>query len=806
MRAFIKREGNTIEVPEDFVSLVNITKDGYYHYKIRYYVDPVKAVRTNAFRTDIFVSKSPYVRKVLESFPYFNPEEMVSNLLLRRPLQKDFVREYKTEFITKLTSDITAFIPNNKLPSLRNEQTVSIKKVREVRPASVAELNAQNVAMPIMEMNRNTSATEERSTNGILRRKASNLLNLKGIDPASFVGQRTNTIVPAKHVFAGTVPSSQPAVDAGDEILLKSLLSRTNLVNQIQLADNAVMNVPLETDLTHVIVEETFKIKQGDLDLDEFYLVFRLKNNKDITLQTLSRVVNHSRQVAIYQTPTVPPSLLTPQRSAIGKNIINVKQQDPNGAYIRLYRKEFRKNEPNIDAEYKLVSEREAPFGSDYVRFVDQISSINPTIYRAIPVNAGGIMSAEFSSFVIETERGTVAKTDAASKNQYFVSIDSQIQTGRITIKVSDIPPEPIALELLRIDRTIRERTPTKIGSTTLLNEETSTAVSFVDNSIKENRIYEYYVNLIFKTGQVIQSSTNHIVEYCPIESNIVNITTTAPVIEENGADVDVKFTITKDVIQNDADVIKTFLSEQGFLGEFQDEIIASRERLGELFGVAVKRTNLSTGEVENFGVISSDEFSDQRFGRPKGVTNLKPGFAYKYTLTTFARNIETLMPDLVKTVTDNPNLVYTFKPSRWSHPITLRDGNMITDNSLKRNHSQTSFTFGTVVNILEIQVSLADILPSLYDGKAKQFTDNSVLVQWKVQGNVNKIDHFIVILDIMGMRTIVGKSHNVSNSNYFQFVDKLDNQESGGLTYFVVPVFYDYSRGPALKTNQVVI
>jgi hypothetical protein len=100
----------------------------------------------------------------------------------------------------------------------------------------------------------------------------------------------------------------------------------------------------------------------------------------------------------------------------------------------------------------------------------------------------------------------------------------------------------------------------------------------------------------------------------------------------------------------------------------------------------------------------------------------------------------------------------------------------------------------------------LADIVPSVIEAKAQKFGLSSTLVQWRVQGNNQKIDHFIVILEALGMRSVVGKCHNISESNYFQFVDSLDNDEHGKLTYYIVPVFYDFTRGTEIATNEVIV
>ena len=55
-------------------------------------------------------------------------------------------------------------------------------------------------------------------------------------------------------------------------------------------------------------------------------------------------------------------------------------------------------------------------------------------------------------------------------------------------------------------------------------------------------------------------------------------------------------------------------------------------------------------------------------------------------------------------------------------------------------------------------------------------------------------------------MRTVVGKCHNISETNYFQFVDSLDDGEHGKLKYFIIPVYYDFSKGTEVSTNEVII
>lgn len=808
MKAYLTRDTEIIQIPEDFATLLEITPEGYFRYKIQYYIDPSKSVASKAITCDIQFSEKPFARRTTRSFLNLNPQDIIYNLMVRNSRQKDFMRGHKEEIFFSYRSDISKHFPNNLLPAFRNKDNKrpTVHRFQSVVATTVAELNEQNVAVPIMDTNLFSQEFHEVPNNVTYRRRSSSLLNLHNEDPASYVGQRSNTLIPARIGFSGIIPNHPTQTSGNEKLLIESLLTRTTIENQTQLNPTDVVNVTVETNLKHLIVEEIIDIPRGDIEVDDINVLFRLRNNKGMIVRTVSSAFNHSQQVALLTIPTEAPSLLASKVSNFGSNIISVKQMDPYGTAIRLYRKIIKDVSPNIDSTYRFVGEIEALASEDFKRIKDPITTTNPVLYRAISINNSGIMGAEFGSIVMQSKRGPVAPREPRDQRPIFLSISTTVEDGRIVVSVTDVPALVIAIEIMRYDRTIKERTATRVGDIIQTVNESASAYTFEDTNLKKGRIYEYLPKLYFKDGKTQIASVTNLTEYSPIQSNIVDVVYTAPEIIENGADIDVKFTITKNIIANETDVIKAFLEQQGFLGEFQDEIIANREKLGELFGVEVIRTNLSLGEVENFGIITSSEFSDVTFGRPKGVSPVEARFNYRYTLKTYARNIETLLPTLERTVKTGTNTSYTLKPSKWRHPVTLSEGNLVSDNSLKRNHSKTDFTFGTVVNVVDIEVSLADVLPSLYDGKAKVLGLDSVLLQWKVQGNVDKIDHFIVILEVLGIRTIVGKSHNITNSNYFQFVDKLTNDASGGFSYYIMPVFFDYSRGTELKTNQVVI
>lgn len=820
MRAFIKREQNIIDVPEDFANLYKIDSnlvDGSYHYKFQYYVNPQKAFRNNAITVEIFVSKNPYEIKTQRVFGTTNPDEIITNIRLKNQLQKDSYRSYdlvkdNTVYVPMITSDITRFISNQIVSNFSRKfaDTRTVVTTRtSMKPVKVSDLTDRNVSMPILEVN--TSRIGELTNSVELRQKAVNVLYQKKIDPADFVGKRTNSIISAKSSYSGTTPKKNENTKnfSQDDVLVSSLLSGGLVNSDANKRPGDIQNVPVVETSDQLVVEETMEIPVSYLDADDFYVVFRLKNKNGIIIQTVSGLVEHGKQVSLMKIPSIPPVIICPPKSSFGGTSINLKQVDPSGTSIKLYRKTFSTLESIKDSTYSLVGEVKCTSNDGFKTIYDYPNSIDPVIYRAISVNSNGLFGSEFSSVVVENVRGPVAKTSAINQKPCFVTIASTVLPSGISLKLSNFPSEPVAFELRKRDLSLLNKTFTSISNPILLDSLESSSIAVEDTNMSLKHIYEYSVFLYYKTGEIKQSSSRHVVQFKPVTSNIVSLEFSPPDIQQSGGnEIDVTFTITKKIVQNSADQVKNFLTKQGFLGEFQDDIIANRDKLGNLFAIGLKRQNLSTGQVEDFGILEDDEnFSDVQAGAVAGISPLQAGFEYKYILTAYSRNIESLLPKLVKTNSEVENLTYTYTPSEWTHPITLEDGNLVTEASLKRNHSNKEFTFGSIADSKEIQVSLAEVLPSIYDGKARFLPGRkSVLVQWKIQGNINKIDHFIIVLEILGMKTIVGKAHNVSNSNYFQFLDTLDNQESGGLTYFIIPVYFDYSRGVDLKTNQVIV
>lgn len=832
MKVTFKQDSDVLSLvePEDNAAILSqmpSSIDGPFIYRVEYGIDIVKALQHGSTSVDILVSAFPIVSSDPASLTKSStPQELLNNLLLRNPLRKDSVRTSAQNAIVVHKSDFTKAIDNTALRSLK--QRVSGTNVNQNGASRTAIVQGNNVVnvgslgntdLPVFD----SQNTEPESNVLSFQSLAKSLLSTGNEDPAQILGKRTNEIATLKNQVAGLLSNTNYKDASLSRSVRDALLgpkqnnprSSTN-----ELDNNAVVgtwspNKPVTKTTT---VVEYVSIDNNLISSSTFYLSFRIRNSRGVTIQTITKLIRHDLQMAIFRLPVKPPTIQQYNKAGFGQVIVAAKQQDINGEAIRLYRKDTTSSLKT--ALWTLVGQQNTVSGDDYVRFVDYYNSTHPVIYRAMTVNGEGIAGADFASLMVRTGKTGVPSLARGnpvhnpSWSESFVSITGSPQSNNtVSITISDFPTDVIAFKLYRRDLSVIEGYPGTMvdeGLFYLLERESNgESVQIIDRDVLVNRIYEYSCKLLYKTGREVDSPVPLVLANKPIQNNIVSISITPPVIEQSGNDVDVSFVITKEILQNSADRVKKFLTEQGFIGEFQDEIIADRSKLGQLFAVVVQRTNLSNGMVEDFGVLPDDNFSDRSVGIARGVVNPEPGVNYRYTITTYARSIETMLPTLSKTGDAGTSLAYSYLPSEWLHPITLANGNIVSENSLRRNYASLDFTFGTIVDVKEFDIALAEIKPTVNSATASVISNNKVIVRWTIQGDTTKIDHFLIVLEMLGgsLRTTVGKAHSlVGNSNTIEWIDLLENNESGGLTYVIIPIYLDYSYGVETRTNEILV
>jgi hypothetical protein len=327
--------------------------------------------------------------------------------------------------------------------------------------------------------------------------------------------------------------------------------------------------------------------------------------------------------------------------------------------------------------------------------------------------------------------------------------------------------------------------------------------------------VYEYSCVLVYKEGSRVPATTTLLVDYSLETAGFLStVIKGTKVVQTAGVGYDCVFDMETNFLEKDESLIRKSLEKAGALSYFQGDI--TRDKLQLAVAYKFLRTNLTTGEVEDLGVGTNTSFKDSTYSTVKGAKPIESGYEYQYRVLTYFRTPDSIVQGATQNVVRQKILGsdglftndydYSFEPYRWRHPVTINEGTLTSPNSLRKNHAKNDFTFGFIGAETETTISLLDMLPSILEARSYKVNSRINKIEWKLSGSAAKVDHFIVVLEVDGMRTVVGKTHSISDSNLFTFIDYLDNGEKGVLSYVIIPVHYDFSKGRETKTNYVVV
>lgn len=820
----LNQPAKIISLPNVYATLEDVV-GGFYKYRITYVVDPVAVVKEKAYVVNIHISEQinndtnkPNLVK------NNNPSDIILNLRKMSGLYKSAGLS-TPKYLVSIKSDITARLPNNQLPSLNLSNAIKnklpLKTITRLTTKSVATLNEQNQANPVMSVNLNKTKavdndlTNQTVVNNQVKRQMTEMLFEGRIDPASLTIGKTNNISHSSKTYSGTVPSS-PYTKKNiikDDIRALNIVSsqlnsatKSKITSQLQLSPQSTMTIVEKVPVNLLTISEIVNIPIGGLGKRDFNIIFELNNGAGQLVQTEKRFVAHGSNITNLL-PTKEPTVKSVPINVPGRAVFEITQEDSNSKGIFVYRREINPNKQISKSSYKLIGKVPLLKGGKAF-YEDKIKTINNAIYRFVPYIVDEIPGSIFSSAAVRFYRSGLIKKEKYFRRQNSGVLFYNILDTYIEVLLSQYSINAIEAKIYKRNLTIHQKNYDLVGISTL-RKNSDVPISFKDYNVKNNYIYEYKAVLIYPDGSEQTAPNTIVVRYSPILQNIavtkvsdINITTYEGL-------QDVTFNIEYSLSEKDFELIKKLFKEQNLISEYQNNIIENKDKLKTLLAYKIVRFNLTNGDIEDFGVITSTNFSDRQFGLSRSVKNLDSTSEYVYKIITYIRNPETLMPKLTRTVSgtiEGKLASYTLVPYKWLQPITLTEGNVVTERTLLTNHAKQPLIQGNVVDIQNIPINLSKVLPVLSNGNATQVQERSILIEWKVDGDLEKVDHFIIKLEMGNLVTIVGTVHNISSNNTFKFLDLLTDGESGSLIYSIVPMYYDYTQGTPIKTNTIVI
>lgn len=811
-----------IAIESDFASLLRINTSNSFTYQFKIFINQAKIVENNVNKVKISLYPKPLeVEKSLMSSAN-DPKALVNAILSAQSRRKDIKRNNATSAVYTTIIDVTTALNNEVVKNLNSSTAGKLlpgKKVFAIQ--SSEELTKNNISVPILQTSTNSNTTSK----NISIKDASLNLILSGKDPNANLG-RNNNVNKSSSSFAGTTSGKKSLSDAdiNEQIILNSISNKNIKMPSTskQLPNGSMVPVLIKMPTLTIPVSKIVDIPSSALVnlLDgSFYAVIEAENIDKEILQSLSAKIDHSNLVKIKKfSSSLPPKISVGIPKTVGKNELVLKRRDDNTSKILLYRKIFKITTSELDnVGFDFIKEILTPNDSDF-HIDDLVNNSNAIVYRAIPVNKDGITLSVFSTAVAPAMR---MPNGRISNKMSFISIMSDIQLSGINLEIRNIPTDVSAIKILKKDMTLKEKIFSPIDSSEpikLINGKS--LIMFLDTSVKPAHIYEYKCKLIYKDGTETISISSATQEYSPLSINIVNTLTTPPILKRGDqlnnntgrSSIDVNFNIKSLLPPNKNNIMQDTLTKGGLVDLYSNELKNERSKLNPIITHNIIRKNMTTGETEHYGTFNGEEFSDEEMRKQNDAKPIKSGHEYKYVISTQLNNPETLFNDFRKKVIDPvTQKTHEFSPAKFQNNIVLNRGTIATKASRISQHPQDDFSLGNAGNKQEIIVGTQRTTASIVSANVSNIGTrvngvNTNIVKWIISGDKSKIDHFIINIERLGIVTFVATSHNISNSNSFEFYDTLDNGEIGNIKYHIIPVFNDLTRGETIKTNEVII
>ena len=787
----LKSSYQVVTLPEDFLTLRKIDEDEL-TFELKYKFDQEVAVKRNITSVAVQISKSQ--PPALSSVPRL--KEFVTSVLRHKSLHTQLINaHFQDSVILSKMSDPTKFINNEVIPYLnRGYVSSQIPQLIRKELTAVRTSDAPDALGPVI-------AQHDIAINSETEQQLAEDLLLKGYDPSA--AYAVNDLGLTLQESYGGVQRQSPSVFASEAektMYRYKTLPHAKPILQISPGEAGVVvdeNATSDTytlqrttvDARYVDVKDTLKFKFDQKNPDQLVVTVKVKDKAGVTVQQLTRTFYPREYIKYFNIPTQPPVAKVSARSDKAYATLAVKQVDPVATRVRIYKRTYDHHNVSEDT-YTFISEFDLLPSNGWKYVPVEVSLGNTTLYRVVPVNDLGVIGADFTSVVV--------KPQLRNPSIKRVVITTKSLANGVQLEVSKLPSDAVSFQILREDITLDRGTREFVETPVLVETADPNRVyTLEDTGVKKNHVYAYHCRVYRRSGSHIERLATHY-EHVPLVENLVETKVTDPTLTLTSTGYDVRFTITTTVVKSKVDQVKELLEKQGLYDIFSNDVAEVRDQLGKLISHNVKRVDLTTGAVEDFGTVDTDTFSDLTLRNVTGVSELRVGRKYRYVVTALLRAPETLLESYVKTATDTTtNRLYSYKPFKFLHPVVSKYGNIVTPSSIQRNYAKDPMTFGEIGAYTIAEVALDKEKPLIGSAvREKRGSDVDVL-SWVVQGSAKDVDHFQVLIEHGGKKTIVGKSTCVPETGNFVYVRRLVPTEVGlDIRYYICPVYHDFTRG----------
>ncbi len=792
-------------------------EDGTLEFEFQYSIKQSDAVKNSATKVDVTVfTRSVKKLPILgtSNVGRIDAKELIDNILSDSINAKSALKSQDEYVLVRKSSDITAFINNESIKqlasscSIKNIQSLYRSKIKSVASGELKEANDNRPILHKLDVKTdNLERKIELSSNENSKRLIHDLILRRGLDPSE-ISSIAPSVLHSEESFQGTlrVAGRREVETSTLQRLRDSLILNSDLSNNPEIVSNDVD----DSRLVDVIVNEaddeikipvTVRFRPPDKKLSskssvDVFIKFDLLDSKNNTpIFTVTKPLPISQHIRTYLTPISPPIVKQANSDVSTRVNLEIKQNDKTADAVFVYKKNLYTSSVDID-DYSLVGTYKV-FGNQSVNVQVDRPVYGASIYRCVPAYRG-VIGNSFTNVVVKPQKYRPVKA---------MSLTSKVLDNGIQLEARNLPPTAVSIQFMQKNRTVHQKDFTPISSPQLIDDAVrySDYLSSVAFDVLDGNVYEFTTKIIHKSG-LHETLESEILEYNLPQPGKVDIKVQDVAVTHSG-EPNVSFNVKLNVIDSDIDSIKDILERQGIKAYFEGDIDRQREQLKSMLVFSVHRVNEITGEKEDMGVITGGSFSDKEIRKKVSAKPLVYGHKYRYIISALARAPETTFELFVKTSTDLiTKKKYAYKPSKFFHPITLKRGVLVTPAGLRTRYTKSTFEHGVLGAEASVEITFDKEMASVIEASVSEFDNYSHIVSWRVLGDIKSIDHFVIIKEVHGMRTILGCAHNQFAQGNCQWIYKLSNKDRGQMRYVIVPIMDDYKRGTEANTNMILV
>ena len=816
-----ERRKQLLDVKDNFAHLVEVGPDGDIRFEFTYSISQRDMVSHGAMKVDVRVETRHVVKKTILGSShrgFIDTKSLVNNFRSAVIDAKSAHQQHQRYVVGNKSSDFTARINNEIIPQLRAKVPVAAishfnKPRLTLKPVSAIKSN--NDPQPIMHrianslMVPNVSQVLSSSAGESPRALSHDMITKYGQDPTHIfsLAARVASSYVTHHGLSNPTMAPERITDAATRLLHHHLfppvadvpprttedIVDTELVHVLDTVTSDVSNINVYIDIPEP------KLRLNGAPVTQLYVIFDLIDGQTgLSIDSVTKVLDLPRHLHVYRTPKIAPQVKVAGSELSSRVNLEIKQLDPGATEVEVYKKSFWVASPETD-DYTLIGSYPLTSREQTLLIPVEKPHSSPALYRIIPRGAQSVQGFEFTNVAVKPARYTPTRAVSLTAHQ--------IDTG-VQLEARQIPPKVVAIQFLRWNLTTNESSYTTVGDDVGFVDQSARAADLlttIDTNVVYNNIYAYQARLIYADGLTADfgDATIEFIKPSPgeVDTRVENLNVS------HDQSPNVTFTIITQVVDTTLDAVKNMLELQGIQAYFTGDIANQRDQLKKLIAHQVHRVDLTTGHVDNFGVLTNPEFNDNALRKNQAVSPLVYGHKYRYIIYPLLRRSETLFDsirkDAIDSITKKP---YTFSPAKFLHPFTLSRGVIVSSRGISLRQAKEPMAHGIIGSIANVEVSFDHETALVTDATASNFDRYLNVVTWRVLGNPFQVDHFLVMKQVHGVRTMLGKTHSEFVNGSCQFVHQISKHDVGSIQYVITPVYNDYQVGAPVVTNTIII